>query len=158
MFYLTNRLLSRLHRRFGLLLLVPLLCMLSLSYVYGRVLGAEKAFEQSFIHDLHYDLTANPALRNVKQFYWNGGDGNGTWLPGRSGTLNDMPALSFIMGLSPYNFAVVEHLPELPIEGDDDFIGRLLIHGPATKVLENRFYDIWLVNGYGYVAMKTPKH
>jgi hypothetical protein len=59
MCYLAHLALAPLHERLPLLLVVPLLAMLSLSFAYGRVLVLQKTFASSALYSLG---TTSPAI------------------------------------------------------------------------------------------------
>jgi hypothetical protein len=161
LFYLAHFSLTRLRPRLEWLLVIPLLCMLSLSYVYGRILQAQKSLETMIYHDLHHDLTSLPELRDLGRFYWNSSQCTGTWLPALSGTLEALPALGFVLSLPPCNLSIPEHMTDLDLQSDDGLFDRLMVGETGRRVVQNRYYDIWLLNGYGYVVMRavdeTPK-
>jgi hypothetical protein len=161
LFYLAHFSLTRLRPRLEWLLAIPLLCMLSLSFVYGRVLQAQKTLETMIYHDLHHDLTSAPELRDLGRFYWSSTQCVGTWLPALSGTLAAQPGLSFVLSLGPCNLAIPEHMTDLDLQSDDSLFEQLMVKDRGRQVVHNRYYDIWVLNGYGYVAMKpvddTPK-
>nr|WP_256737454.1 glucosyltransferase domain-containing protein [Pseudomonas sp. dw_358] len=160
LFYLAQFSLSRVHPRLEWLLVIPLMCMLSLSFVYGRVLAAQKTLERSLAQDLHHDITRLPELRN-KPVYWTSVDCTGAWLPALSGTLENLPALRFVLSLKPCEMDTVENLTDLNLEANDDLFLRLMVHSTGQRLVDNKYYDIWLLNGYGYVNIKpvdkTPK-
>lgn len=161
LFYLAQFFLSRVHARLEWLLVLPLLCMLSLAFVYGRVLQAQKDLERTLAHDLHHDITNLPELRDKQPIYWTSTDCSGSWLPALSGTLENLPALRFVLSLKPCEMSTVENLTDLHLEANDELFSQLMVQGQGQRLVDNQYYDIWLLNGYGYVSLKpvdkTPK-
>ena len=92
LFYLGHLALSRLHPRLPLLLALPLLAMLSLSYAYGRVLTVQKAFATQALGSLAQDISAHRELREAKRIYLSVTYCD-HWLTGAAGAVGQMPGL-----------------------------------------------------------------
>jgi hypothetical protein len=134
--------------------------MLSLAYAYGQVLSAQKTFERGFVQELHHDLSSLPELRSFKRLLWTGGPLEVAWLPLAQKTFEQVPVLPFILGLSPGNFMIAERLLDLGVIDDadsDSCTQRVAVPGAATRLVDNRFYDIWAVGEDGCIIMKPQR-
>ena len=154
---LAHDLLERLQPRLTWLLVLPLLWMLSLSYAYGQILSAQKAFERGLVQELHHDLASRPELRQFKRILWTGGPLEVTWLPLAQKTLEQLPVMPFILGLSPGNFMIAERLLDLGVIDDSDSdtcTQRVAVPGAGVRLVDNLFYDIWAVGEDGCIIMK----
>ena len=157
---LAHDLLERLQPRLTWLLVLPVLWMLSLAYAYGQVLSAQKTFERGFVQELHHDLSSLPELRPLKRLLWTGGPLEVAWLPLAQKTFEQVPVLPFILGLSPGNFMIAERLLDLGAIDDadsDSCTQRVAVPGAATRLVDNRFYDIWAVGEDGCIIMKPQR-
>lgn len=156
--WLAHRLLTALHLRLGWLLLIPLLCMLSFAYAYGRVLLVEKELQQAISFSLAHDISSRPDLASARRYYVLDIDSSGQWLPAASGSVRAMPALKYVLNI---NFLLLpEMMPRLGLSnfGSHVPLGRrqVLARSPQPRV-DNKFYAIHLVGDVGYVLMKTPR-
>src|SRR5476651_2120644 len=104
--------LAAVHERLPLLLLIPLLAMLSLSFAYGRVLMVQKTFANSALYALSYDIASRPALRDAKRIYMSVTYSD-HWLSGAAGSFKQMPVLHYLLNIDFYMLA--ENLPKVGI-------------------------------------------
>ncbi|MCU1763313.1 glucosyltransferase domain-containing protein [Pseudomonas sp. 14P_8.1_Bac3] len=157
LFYLSRLALARVHERLGLLLAIPLLAMLSLSYAYGRVLTVQKTFATSALISLQQDISAHPALRDAKRIYL-AVTYSDHWLVGASGSFRQMPVLRYLLNVNFYQLA--ENLPTVGItnvvaERERRNATRVgLQHFPA--LVDKAYYRIYLVGDYGFIVFKEP--
>ena len=154
---LAHDLLERLVPRLEWLVILPLLWMLSLAYAYGQVLSAQKTFERELVQELRHDLSSDPRLRQFKRILWTGGPLEVTWLPLAHRTLEQLPVLPFILGLSPGNFMIAERLQDLGVIDDadsDSCTQRVAVPGAGVRLVDNLYYDIWAVGEDGCIIMK----
>lgn len=153
-FYLLHDGLQRLSKRLTLLLCVPLLCMLSFSFAYGRVLQVQRVQAERIALQLSMDIAANPDLERLSTFFLLDTWQSAPWLPAAYDTFRVLPALKFILGV--YYLTLPEILPRYgvvnmswPRENDP----ALYRPWPAPFI-NNRFYDIYIEGDTGYVVMK----
>lgn len=158
--YLAHEALAPVPRLRVLLLAVPVLCMLSYSYAYGRVLVLQKTLHQSVAQALAHDLSACPQLCSAKRVYLLGFWLDRPWIPAAQGTLQAMPAINKIHA---YNYVVLpEMLPRVGIDDLHTFYEpaplsrqQVLASSPTPQV-SSRLYDIHLVGSTAYVLVKPP--
>ncbi|MDB5998103.1 MAG: hypothetical protein JWP42_5239 [Pseudomonas sp.] len=157
LFYLSHLTLARLHERLPLLLAIPLLAMLSLSYAYGRVLTVQKTFANSALFSLEQDISTHPQLRDAKRIYLSVSYSD-HWLSGAVGSFKQMPVLHYLLNIDFYMLA--ENLPKVGItnvvaERERRNATRVGYLGyPA--LLERQYYRIYVVGDYGFIVMKEP--
>ncbi|MHC8324169.1 glucosyltransferase domain-containing protein [Pseudomonas sp. GB2N2] len=157
LFYLSRLALSHIHERLTLLLAIPLLAMLSLSYAYGRVLTVQKTFSTSALISLKQDIEAHPALRNAKRIYLSVTYSD-HWLVGATGSFRQMPVLHYLLNIDFYQLA--ENLPMVGITNgvaererrNATMVG--LQHFPA--LVDRAYYRIYLLGDYGFIVFKEP--
>jgi len=157
MFYLAHLALAPLHERLPLLLVVPLLAMLSLSFAYGRVLVLQKTFAGSALYSLEYDIASHRALREAKRIYLSVTYSD-HWLAGAAGSFKHMPVLHYLLNID--YFMLAENLPTVGITN----VVAEKERRNATKVgyqgfpslVESRYYRIYLIGDYGFIVMKEP--
>ena len=153
LFYLSHMALARLDERLPLLLVIPLLAMLSLSYAYGRVLTVQKAFTTSALHSLQHDIDSQPGLRAAKRIYL-AVTYSDHWLVGAAGSFRQMPVLRFILNTDYYVLA--ESLPSVGItqvvsERERRNATKVgLQHFPV--LVERKHYRIYLLGDYGFIV------
>ncbi|WP_141562177.1 hypothetical protein [Pseudomonas sp. ICMP 561] len=137
-----------------IILMIPVLCMLSFSYMYGRVLVTQKALEDSVLHSLAYDINSRPELRKLDVIYLVQPQNSARWLPASAGVLEEIPALGYI--LNKTRILAVAHFPSVGVENVRH--GQWAVFpSPAGKqqVVENRYYDIHVLDHNGYIYMKN---
>ncbi|MEW9681597.1 glucosyltransferase domain-containing protein [Pseudomonas sp. TE50-2] len=157
MAYLAHRALTNLDARWGGLLAVPLLFMLSFSYAHGRVLVAQKELQQAVVSYLAHDIMSKPELASARRYFVQDIWLSRRWLPAANGSIQAMPALGYVLNV----WYLV--LPELmPREGLANFFARppidreqVLARSPSP-IVGNKFYSIHLVGDTAYVLMKSP--
>jgi hypothetical protein len=157
LFYLSHLALAMLHERLPLLLLVPLLAMLSLSFAYGRVLTVQKAFASSALNSLERDIASHQSLRDAKRIYMSVTYSD-HWLLGAAGSFKQLPVLHYLLNVDFYMLA--ENLPKVGITNviaekerrNATRVGYL----DYTPVVESQFYRIYLIGDYGFIVMKEP--
>ncbi|MVV52146.1 hypothetical protein EJA72_28495 [Pseudomonas sp. PB120] len=157
LFYLSHLALERIHRRLPLLLAIPLLAMLSLSYAYGRVLTVQKAFSTTALSSLERDFATHRELREAKRIYMSVTYSD-HWLTGAAGSFKQLPVLHYLLNIDFYMLA--ENLPKVGItnvvaEKERRNATRVGYRGyPA--LLERQYYRIYLVGDYGFIVMNEP--
>ena len=157
LFYLSHLVLEVIDPRLSVLLAVPLLSMLSLSYAYGRVLNVQKEFATSALFSLEHDIASNQRLREAKRIYMSV-TYSYHWLSGATGSFELMPVLAYVLNVD--FFMLSENLPRVGItnvvtEGERRNATRVGYRGyPA--VVDSKFYNIYLVGDYGFIVMKEP--
>jgi hypothetical protein len=157
LFYLSHLALAHIHERLPLLLVIPLLAMLSLSYAYGRVLMVQKVFAASAASSMAYDIASRKELREAKRIYLSVTYSD-RWLVGAAGSFKQMPVLHYLLNI---DFLVLaENLPKLGItnvvsERDRRNATRVGYQG-YPPFLENQYYRIYLLGDYGFIVMKEP--
>ncbi|BCX66377.1 glucosyltransferase domain-containing protein [Pseudomonas izuensis] len=157
LFYLSHLALASLHERLPLMLLVPLLAMLSLSFAYGRVLTMQKTFATSALYSLERDISSHPALREAKRIYMSVTYSD-HWLLGAAGSFKQMPVLHYLLNIDFYMLA--ENLPKVGISN----VVAERERRNATRVgyqhfsplVESPYYRIYLLGDYGFIVMKEP--
>ncbi|MCU7251825.1 glucosyltransferase domain-containing protein [Pseudomonas koreensis] len=157
LFYLANLGLAPLHRRLPLLLMIPLLATLSLSFAYGRVLTMQKTFATSVLYSLGQDINAHRQLREAKRIYLSVSYSD-HWLVGAAGSFKQLPVLRYLLNV---DYAVLaENLPGVGVtnvvaERERRNATRVGYQGFPT-FLESRFYRIYLIGDYGFIVLKEP--
>ena len=157
LFYLGHLALSRLHPRLPLLLALPLLAMLSLSYAYGRVLTVQKAFATQALGSLAQDISAHRELREAKRIYLSVTYSD-HWLTGAAGTFRQMPVLHYLLNIDFYMLA--ENLPSVGITNvvaEKERRNATRVGYLAYPALVDRpYYRIYLIGDYGFIVVKEP--
>lgn len=158
LFYLSHLGLAAVHRRLPLLLLIPLLAMLSLSFAYGRVLIVQKTFANNALNALSYDIASRPALRDAKRIYMSVTYSD-HWLVGAAGSFKQLPVLRYLLNTDYYMLA--ENLPKAGIanvvaERERRNATRVGYQG-FPPLVESQYYRIYLIGDYGFIVMKEPK-
>lgn len=136
------------------LLCLPLACMLSFSFAYGRVLQTQKIMFDKVALQLSTDLTGNDQLNGLSHYYLiNDGDTLG-WLPGAYRAMSLLPALKYVLNV---NFWILpEVLPRYGVVNiswpneNDPFLYR----PRPLPTVANKFYDIYIDGVVGYVVTK----
>ncbi|NUU36838.1 glucosyltransferase domain-containing protein [Pseudomonas sp. C2B4] len=157
LFYLSRLALASVHERLPLLLLVPLLAMLSLSFAYGRVLTVQKTFATSALYSLERDISNHQALREAKRIYMSVTYSD-YWLLGAAGSFKALPVLHYLLNIDFYMLA--ENLPKVGITN----VVAERERRNATRVgyqhysplVESPYYRIYLIGDYGFIVMKEP--
>ncbi|WP_409316042.1 glucosyltransferase domain-containing protein [Pseudomonas sp. KCJK9016] len=159
LFYLAYLGLVPLHRRLPLILAVPLLATLSLSFAYGRVLTMEKTLANSALHSLSHDIASHRELREAKRIYMSVTYSD-RWLAGATGTFKQLPVLRYLLNID--YFMLAENLPSAGItnvvaERERRNATRVGYQGfPA--LVDSLYYRIYLIGDYGFIVMKEPPH
>ena len=157
LFYLSHLVLISIHQRLSLLLLIPLLAMLSLSFAYGRVLTVQKTFVTSALFGLGYDIASHQKLREAKLIYMSDTYSD-YWLVGAAATFKQIPVLKTLLSNDFYMLA--ESLPKVGITN----VVMERERRNATRVgyqhfpplVESQYYRIYLIGDYGFIVMKEP--
>ncbi|ABA76297.1 MULTISPECIES: glucosyltransferase domain-containing protein [Pseudomonas] len=159
LFYLAYVGLTSLHSRLPLLLAIPLLATLSLSFAYGRVLMMEKTFANSALFSLSQDISSHRELREAKRIYLSVTYSD-RWLAGAEGTFKQLPVLRYLLNID--YFMLAENLPSAGItnvvaERERRNATRVGYQGfPA--LVDRLYYRIYLTGDYGFIVMKEPPH
>jgi hypothetical protein len=159
LFYLSHLVLEAIDPRLSVLLAVPLLSMLSLSYAYGRVLNVQKEFATSALFSLEHDIASNQSLREAKRIYMSLAYSD-HWLSRATGSFEVMPVLAYILNVD--FFMLSENLPRVGItnvvtENDRRNATRVGSQG-YPPVVDSKFYNIYLVGDYGFIVVKQLPH
>lgn len=157
LFYLALHGLAPFHPRLPLLLMIPLLATLSLSFAYGRVMTMQKAFASHALYSLSHDIAAHRELRDAKRIYLSVSYSD-HWLIGAQATFKQQPVLRYLLNIDYYLLA--ENLPRAGITNvvaererrNATHVGYL---GYPTFV-ESQYYRIYLIGDYGFIVMKEP--
>lgn len=156
-FYLSHLALAQLHERLPLLLAVPLLAMLSLSYAYGRVLTVQKAFAASALMSLEQDIVSHQSLREAKRIYLSVTYSD-HWLQGAAGSFKQMPVLHYLLNID--FFMLAENLPKVGITNvvaEKERRNATRVGYLGYPVLVDRpYYRIYLLGDYGFIVIKEP--
>lgn len=157
LFYLSHLALASVHERLPLLLLVPLLAMLSLSFAYGRVLTVQKTFATSALFSLERDISSHQALREAKRIYMSVTYSD-YWLLGAAGSFKQMPVLHYLLNIDFYMLA--ENLPKVGITNvvaeRERRNATRVGYQHFTPLVESPYYRIFLLGDYGFIVMKEP--
>ncbi len=157
LFYLSHLALARLHERLPLLLVVPLLAMLSLSFAYGRVLTMQKTLVASALSSLERDITSHQQLREAKRIYMSVTYSD-HWLLAAAGSFKQMPVLHYLLNID--FFMLAENLPKVGITNVVAERGRrnatLVGYQGYPPLVDSRYYRIYLLGDYGFIVMKEP--
>ncbi|MFJ2387570.1 glucosyltransferase domain-containing protein [Pseudomonas koreensis] len=157
LFYLAHVALASAHRRLPLLLIIPLLATLSLSFAYGRVLSLQKTFANSALYSLSHDITAHRELREAKRIYLSVSYSD-RWLVSATGSFKQLPVLHYLLNVD--YFMLAESLPSAGItnvvaERERRNATRVGYQGfPA--LVDSLYYRIYLIGDYGFIVMKEP--
>ncbi|MCK1791430.1 glucosyltransferase domain-containing protein [Pseudomonas violetae] len=158
LFYLSHLALAQLHRHLALLLALPLLAMLSLSYAYGRVLTVQKAFATNALASLEHDINAHRPLREAKRIYLSVTYSD-HWLTGAAGSFRQMPVLRYLLNIDFYMLA--ENLPSIGITNvvaEKERRNATRVGYQAYPALvDNQYYRIYLIGDYGFIVIKEPQ-
>lgn len=159
LFYLAHIALASHHRRLPLLLILPLLATLSLSFAYGRVLTMQKTFANSALYSLSHDIAAHRELREAKRIYLSVSYSD-RWLTAAAGSFKQLPVLHYLLNVDYYMLA--ENLPSAGItnvvaERERRNATRVGYLGyPA--LLDSLYYRIYLLGDYAFIVIKEPPH
>ncbi|WP_367085605.1 glucosyltransferase domain-containing protein [Pseudomonas sp. HOU2] len=159
LFYLAHIGLASGHRRLPLLLIIPLLATLSLSFAYGRVLSLQKTFSTSALYSLSHDIAAHRELREAKRIYLSVSYSD-RWLASATGSFKRLPVLHYLLNVD--YFILAESLPSAGItnvvaERERRNATRVGYQGfPA--LVDSLYYRIYLIGDYGFIVMKEPPH
>lgn len=157
LFYLSHLALAPIHERLTLLLAVPLLAMLSLSYAYGRVLTLQNTFASSALFSLSHDIASHRQLREAKRIYMSVTKSD-YWLVGAAGSFKQMPVLPYLLNID--FFMLAENLPKAGITNvvaeRERRNATLVGYQGYPPLVESQFYRLYLLGDYGFIVMKEP--
>jgi hypothetical protein len=160
-FLFSQRAMSVVHPKVVWLLLLPVFCMLSFSFMYGRVLMAQKVLESSVLNAIAYDLNSREAFSRIDTFYLVGPEHEQMWLPASSAAARETPALFYVGAWSkePHNYLVLaEHFPSVGITNVRHMAAEEFKRVTVRESLVNsRFYTIYVSGNEGYIQMKQGK-
>lgn len=159
LFYLAWLGLMPLHQRLPLMLAIPLLATLSLSFAYGRVLTMEKTFASSALYSLSHDISSHRELREAKRIYISVTYSD-RWLAGAQGTFQRLPVLRYLLNVD--YFMLAENLASAGItnvvaERERRNATHVGLMG-YPPLLESLYYRLYLIGDYGFIVMKEPPH
>ncbi|MCF4995977.1 hypothetical protein GIW70_21645 [Pseudomonas syringae] len=157
LFYLAFFALASMHRRMPLLLAIPLLAMLSLSFAYGRVLSMQKTIADNALFSLSHDISAYRELREAKRIYL-AVTYSDHWLTSAAGSFQRLPVLRYLLNVD--YFMLAENLPAAGItnvvaERERRNATHVGYQG-FPPLLETQYYRIYLIGDYGFIVMKEP--
>jgi hypothetical protein len=152
--FLNRQGLMQVNRYLTYLLVIPIAFMLSFSFSYGRVMVANKQFEQVVVQNLNYDVVSHANLRALERINLIA-DTRYLWIPGAKKTIDASPVLPYILGLDfillPENMLRAGLTNVFGgVKDERDTVGC----GTCQQVLSNRYYDIYILDKTGYVFMK----
>ncbi|KII35511.1 glucosyltransferase domain-containing protein [Pseudomonas fluorescens] len=159
LFFLARLTLAPYHRLLPLLLVIPLLATLSLSFAYGRVLNMQKTFATAALYSLGHDIAAHRELREAKRIYLSINYSE-RWLASAEGSFRQLPVLRYLLNVDYYVLA--ENLPSVGITNvvaererrNATHVGYL----GYPALVESLYYRIYLLGDYGFIVMKEPPH
>lgn len=159
LFFLARLALAPCHRLLPLLLVIPLLATLSLSFAYGRVLNMQKTFATAALYSLGHDIAAHRELREAKRIYLSINYSE-RWLASAEGSFRQLPVLRYLLNVDYYMLA--ENLPSMGItnvvaERERRNATHVGYRGYPALV-ESLYYRIYLLGDYGFIVMKEPPH
>jgi len=155
LFYLAHQLLVTVNARLGVLLVVPLLSMLSISYAYGRVLNLQKEFGLNAEFNMAYDIASHQRLREAKRIYMAINYSN-SWLLSARGSFERIPVLKYILNIDFYMLSesflragITNVAPEKERRN-----ATLVGYRKYTPLVDSKFYSMYLIGDYGFIVMK----
>jgi hypothetical protein len=159
LFFLARLALAPYHRLLPLLLMIPLLATLSLSFAYGRVLNMQKTFATAALYSLGHDIAAHRELREAKRIYLSINYSE-RWLASAEGSFRQLPVLRYLLNIDYYVLA--ENLPSVGITNvvaererrNATHVGYL----GYPALVESLYYRIYLLGDYGFIVMREPPH
>ncbi|MGF6152138.1 glucosyltransferase domain-containing protein [Pseudomonas fluorescens] len=155
LFYLAHQGVVTVNTRLGVVLLVPLLSMLSMSYAYGRVLNLQKEFGLTAEFNMAYDIASHPGLREAKRIYMSISYSN-SWLLSAKGSFERIPVLKYILNIDFYMLS--ENLLRAGITNvvieDERRNATLVRYQGYAPVVDSKFYSMYLIGDYGFIVMK----
>ncbi|WP_192562273.1 glucosyltransferase domain-containing protein [Pseudomonas gozinkensis] len=159
LFYLAWLGLMPLDQRLPLVLAIPLLATLSLSFAYGRVLTMEKTFASSTLYSLSHDISSRRELREAKRIYISVTYSD-RWMAGAVGTFKQLPVLPYLLNID--YFMLAENLPSAGItnvvaERERRNATRVGLMG-YRPLVDSLYYRLYLIGDYGFIVMKEPPH
>ncbi|UZE22698.1 glucosyltransferase domain-containing protein [Pseudomonas sp. B21-056] len=157
LFYLAYLALAPIHPRLPLLLIIPLLATLSLSFAYGRVLTLQKTFTNGALYSLGYDITSHQELYEAKRIYLSVTYSD-YWLVSACGSFQQLPVLPYLLNID--YLVLSKSLPLMGITNvavererrNATHVGYL----GYVPVVDNQYYRIYLLGDYGFIVMKEP--
>jgi hypothetical protein len=156
-FYLAFLALSPIHRRLPLLLAIPLLATLSLSFAYGRVLTLQKDFGDGALYSLGHDIASRRELYEAKRIYMSV-NYSGAWLISACGSFKHLPVLHYLLNVDYYMLS--ENLQFMGITNvTTESERRNATHVGYQRyipIVESQYYRIFLLGDYGFIVMKEP--
>ncbi|MHA3736452.1 glucosyltransferase domain-containing protein [Pseudomonas sp. Eth.TT006] len=158
LFYLAHLALAPCHRRLPLLLVIPLMAMLSLSFAYGRVLTMRKTFDSAALYSLTYDIAAHPELRKAKLIYLSVPSFSSRWLVSAGGSFKQLPVLKYLLNVD--YFMLPESLSwtgitNVVFEDERGNATRMADLGYAPLV-DSLYYRIYVVGDYAFIVTHEP--
>ncbi|MBV6822368.1 glucosyltransferase domain-containing protein [Pseudomonas sp. PD9R] len=157
LFYLSHRALAPIHERLPLLLMVPLLAMLSLSFAYGRVLTLQKTFASGALFSLEHDMASHQPLRDAKRIYMSVTYSD-HWLVSASGSFKQLPVLHYLLNVD--YFMLAENLPTVGITNvvaeRERRNATLVGYQGFVPLVDSQYYRIYLIGDYGFIVFKEP--
>lgn len=158
-FFFSHKALRAIDARATFLLVIPLFCMLSFAYMYGRILMSQKTLESSILYSLAYDIHSRLALRDLEVIYLVDAETTPIRRPASQPVALEIPALNYVSGgwhRAGEGYLVMAD--QFPYVG----ISNVRLMSPVQyetvtdkyKVVDNVIYDIYLSGRNGYIQMK----
>ena len=158
-FFFSHKALRAIDARATCLLVIPLFCMLSFAYMYGRILMSQKTLESSILYSLAYDIHSRPELRNIEVMYLIDAETTPVRRPSSLSVGLEIPALNYVGGGWHREGEGYLIMPDqFPYVGISN-VRWMSPHeyGAVTekyKVVDSVIYDIYLSGRNGYIQMK----
>jgi hypothetical protein len=149
-FFFSHKALRAIDARATFLLVIPLFCMLSFAYMYGRILMSQKTLESSILYSLAYDIHSRLALRDLEVIYLVDAETTPIRRPASQPVALEIPALNYVSGgwhRAGEGYLVMAD--QFPYVG----ISNVRLMSPVQyetvtdkyKVVDNVIYDIYQV-------------
>lgn len=158
-FFFSHRFLSALSKKAAWLLAIPLFCMLSFSFMYGRILMTQKELESSILYSLAYDIHSRLELRSVGVIYLVDADTSPVRRPASLPVAVKNPALNYVGGgWHPEGEHYLVMPSQFPYVGITNVIG--MSSSDFEKIIDKQrlvnhgLYDIYLSGRNAYIQMK----
>lgn len=155
LFYLAYIALVSIHSRLPLLLVIPLLATLSLSFAYGRVLTLQKTSANGALYNLGYDVLSRRELYDAKRIYMAEARSEYLLVSG-CGSFKQYPVLRYLLNINFFvlweNFRLIGVLNVVPETERRN--ATLVGYQGYTPIVDNKYYQIYKIGDYGLIFFK----
>ncbi|QXW46656.1 glucosyltransferase domain-containing protein [Pseudomonas amygdali] len=134
-----------------LFIVLPLAGMLSLSFVYGNVLSAQKELGQHVARSIAYDIDALSQSRTLERIHLRGFYLQ-NWLPAAQSASNVLPVLGYL--LNTHYLTLPEALPRTGIINVHKYTEPPVGEHLQPPVLIRPLYRVHLSENTGYLVLK----